>query len=103
MEFMPNVFVSLVLIVFGVALGFFSPKKKIWWYGYRTSQSMKSDESYVLANRISGRIMLALGIVFFIASIFLESKLMGMIMIAGVVFLFLFTEWKLYQFHKDKD
>jgi uncharacterized membrane protein len=103
MEFMPYVFVSLLLIVFGVALGFFSPKKKIWWYGYRTPQSMKSDESYVLANRISGRIMLALGIVFFIASIFLESKLMGMIMIAGVGFLFLLTEWRLYQFHKDKD
>ena len=64
---------------------------------------MKSDESYVLANRVSGRIMLALGIVFFIASIFLESKLMGMIMIAGFGFLFLFSEWKLFQFHKDKD
>jgi len=24
-------------------------------------------------------------------------------MIAGFGFLFLFTEWKLYQFHKDKD
>jgi uncharacterized membrane protein len=103
MEFMPYVFVSLLLIVFGVALGFFSPKKKIWWYGYRTPQSMKSDESYVLANRISGRIMLALGIVFFIASTFLESKFMGMIMIPGAVLMFLYTEWRLYQFHKDKD
>lgn len=100
MEFMPFIFVSLVFIVSGIALGFFSPKKKIWWYGYRTPQSMKSDESYVLANRISGRIMLFLGILIFITSTILESKLIGSIIFAGVVFLFAFTEWKLYQFHK---
>ena len=100
MEFMPFIFVSLVFIVFGIALGFFSPKKKIWWYGYRTPQSMKSDASYVLANRISGRIMLLLGLFIFIASAKLETYLTSRIMFAGIVFLFIFTEWKLYQFHK---
>ena len=100
MEFMPFIFVSLVFIVFGIALGFFSPKKKIWWYGYRTPQSMKSDASYVLANRISGRIMLLLGLFIFIASAKLETYLTSTLMFAGIVFLFIFTEWKLYQFHK---
>ena len=100
MEFMPFIFVSLVFIVFGIALGFFSPKEKIWWYGYRTPQSMKSDASYVLANRISGRIMLLLGLFIFIASGKLETYLTSTIMFAGIVFLFIFTEWKLYQFHK---
>ena len=100
MEFMPFIFVSLVFIVFGIALGFFSPKKKIWWYGYRTPQSMKSDASYVLANRISGRIMLLLGLFIFIASAKLETYLTSTLMFAGIVFLFTFTEWKLYQFHK---
>lgn len=100
---MPFFFVSLVFIVSGIALGFFSPKKKIWWYGYRTPQSMKSDASYVLANRISGRIMLLLGVIIFINSYFLESTITGIIMIAGIIFLFAFTEWKLYQFHKRCD
>ena len=103
MEFMPFIFVSLVFIVFGIALGFFSPKEKIWWYGYRTPQSMKSDASYVLANRISGRIMLLLGLFIFIASAKLETYLTRVIMFAGIVFLCIFTEWKLYQFHKRGD
>jgi uncharacterized membrane protein len=103
MEFIPFIFIGIVFIVFGIALGFFSPKKKIWWYGYRTPQSMKSDESYILANRISGRILIIVGVIISIASYFLQPKLTGIIMITGVVFVFSFTEWKLYQFHKNKD
>jgi uncharacterized membrane protein len=100
MEFAPFIFVSVVFIVFGIALGFFSPKKKIWWYGYRTPQSMKSDESYVYANRISGRIMIILGLIISGASLFLETHINGLIIIAGVVVLLVVTELKLYRFHK---
>lgn len=102
MEFVPFIFVSLVFIVFGIALGFLSPKKKIWWYGYRTPQSMKSNESYILANRISGRILILVGVIILITSYFLEPTITGIIMIASLVFLFVFTEWKLYYFHKNK-
>lgn len=102
MEFIPFTFVSLVFIVFGIALGFFSPKKKIWWYGYRTPQSMKSNESYILANHISGRILVLVGVIILITSYFLEPTITGIIMIASLVFLFVFTEWKLYYFHKNK-
>ncbi len=102
MEFIPFTFVSLVFIVSGIALGFFSPKKKIWWYGYRTPQSMKSDESYILANRISGKILVLVGVIILITSYFLEPTITGIIMITSLVFLFVFTEWKLYYFHKNK-
>lgn len=36
MNFVPFGFISILFVVIGIALGFFSPKKKIWWYGYRT-------------------------------------------------------------------
>ncbi|MCE2963138.1 MAG: SdpI family protein [Chitinophagales bacterium] len=100
---MPFIFVSLIFIVFGIALGFFSPNKKIWWYGYRTPQSMKSDASYVFANRISGRILISLGLLIFTTSAILEPYLTKLIIFTGLVFLFTFTEWKLYQYHKDLD
>jgi uncharacterized membrane protein len=102
MEFIPFTFVSLVFIVSGIALGFFSPKKKIWWYGYRTPQSLKSDESYILANRISGRILVLVGVIILITSYFLEPTITGIIMIASLVYLFVYTEWKLYRFNKLK-
>jgi uncharacterized membrane protein len=103
MEFTPFILVSIVFIAFGIALGFFSPKKKIWWYGYRTPQSMKSNESYILANRISGRIMIIHGLLIFISSVFFETLFTKAIIIIGIVSMLAFTEWKLYQFHKNKD
>lgn len=92
---------AIIFLVVGVLLRFFSPKKRIWWYGYRTPSSMKSDASYVYANKLSGGIMIALSAIFFVATTYLPAQQQGWAIGGGVLLMILITEWMLYHFNKQ--
>lgn len=64
-----------LLLLMGLVLKIFPPKRINSSYGYRTPLSLKNQESWNYANRISGSIMLFGGILDFIASVFLAIYL----------------------------
>lgn len=53
---------GLIFAFSGYILFRFPPKKRNWWYGYRTATSQKSQERWDFAQKYSGRIMVYLGL-----------------------------------------
>lgn len=51
-----------VFIMAGALLRFFPPKKVNSLYGYRTTTSMRNAETWQLANRFAGRLMMQTGL-----------------------------------------
>lgn len=49
------------LLIFGLIVRFFPPKKPNNFYGYRTSRSMKSQKSWKFANAYSSNIFIVSG------------------------------------------
>ncbi|MBC6998576.1 SdpI family protein [Cytophaga sp. FL35] len=52
---------GVVFILSGSILYKYPPKKINWWYGYRTSTSIKSKERWDFAQKYSGKLMMKLG------------------------------------------
>ena len=64
-----NLLIPIICIIVGVTLVFFTPKKINSFIGYRTTRSMKNNETWKFAQKHSGLIQLILGIILFIITI----------------------------------
>ena len=53
----------ILLIIIAILWIVFPPKTRNYFYGYRTTLSMKTKENWKLANHFSSRVMLCTGIV----------------------------------------
>ena len=66
-NFSPFFYLSLMsgitAISAGLALRFFPPKNRNWFYGYRTKRSSKSQESWDFAQRHSSNGLILFGII----------------------------------------
>lgn len=54
---------GLILIISGVILNIFPPKKINVIYGFRTRKSMQSQEMWTLANQYSAKLSISIGLV----------------------------------------
>ncbi|MES2836760.1 MAG: SdpI family protein [Bacteroidota bacterium] len=65
-----------ILIVTGIIVWIFSPKKINHWYGYRTPKSMKSIENWNIANAYSARVLvlssLAIAPIYFVLIFYID-------------------------------
>ena len=52
---------GLIILLLGSVFSFFPPKKINRWYGYRTPRSMRNQETWNVANRFSGWLMIIAG------------------------------------------
>lgn len=82
------------LSIAGAILHFFPPKKINYWYGYRTSASMRSQERWDFAQKYSARGLVLLGLALmavslidklFNISLALEIFIALGLLIAGVI------------------
>jgi|GEM_PF-726173 len=86
-----------ILIVFVIAflvLWFFPPKKRNILYGYRTANSMKSEENWWFANNTFKKLLpfgiLAFGLMLYIKAVFFKTYLStGMNMFITLILSFL--------------
>lgn len=61
---------GLLLVLFGYIFLKYPPKRINWFYGYRTSSSMKSQERWDFAQRHSARGMMRVGLYMLLAGLF---------------------------------
>jgi len=97
--------VGVVFLAISIFLIKFPPKKINGLYGYRTSRSMQSQEAWDYSQRYSSKIMVVLGLVYFvlgITSLFVpkQEDMVGalvsiVIVLSGVFFMFYKTERQL--------
>lgn len=92
---------GLLFAISGYILYRFPPKKRNWWYGYRTAASQKSQERWDFAQKYSGKLValwgLALLAVGLLGSLFnlpvLLAILLGLFLpLAVCIHLFIATE-----------
>nr|WP_262896437.1 SdpI family protein [Adhaeribacter terrigena] len=78
---------------------FFPPKKINWYYGYRTSTSMRNHEVWKAGNRYASQLLWQLGLVMFLFGVFtfplppsaftgiLAGILLMLLLVGGMYFL----------------
>lgn len=54
--------IPVVILFFGVIM-FMNPFSQNWIFGYKTKQSMKNNENWVISQRLAGAIWIGLGII----------------------------------------
>ena len=64
---------SIVVLLMGVALTLFPPKKKINKYGYRTKAAMSSQENWDLAQKLAGRFLIINGVAVMLIAVLLQA------------------------------
>ncbi|HEX9026490.1 MAG TPA: SdpI family protein [Clostridium sp.] len=64
-----NLIIPIIMLFFGVKFRNHSPKNINGIYGYRTSMSMKNDETWEFAHNYCGRLWIRLGFIILIISI----------------------------------
>lgn len=62
-------FCGFSFVVFGGIMYFFPPKKRNQWYGYRTAQSLATEENWKFAQRYSAKCMSSMGVLQLIISL----------------------------------
>lgn len=62
-------FIPIILLIMGLGMYFFPPKKINSFIGYRSNKSMKDQESWDYAQKMSGYISTILGFVMLIATV----------------------------------
>ncbi|AEV69979.1 SdpI family protein [Acetivibrio clariflavus] len=67
--FFCNLLIPVIMIIVGYLMYKHPPKKINAFYGYRTSRSMKNDETWKFAHDYCGRIWIKLGFVLLIPTI----------------------------------
>lgn len=72
-----DLFIPLVMVVFGIIMLKRPPKNINNFYGYRTARSMKNIETWKFAHRICGKLWLALGIASVFPSIIVPCLFYG--------------------------
>lgn len=73
--FIGCVILPFLIILFGVISYRFTPKKINGFFGFRTEQSMKNDETWIFAHKYCGKLWMKLGI--------------GMLITSAIIFAFL--------------
>lgn len=61
--------IPIIMLGFGYVMRKYPPKKINGIYGYRTSKSMKSDETWKFAHEFCGRIWVKVGLVMLLVSL----------------------------------
>jgi len=101
---LPQLLVTAVFLLCGVIMMRFPPKKINPWYGYRTLASMRSEEAWKFAQKLSARrfILLAAGSAIISVIVWLselQEPWVPLVMLAsligGFVYLFRSVEKKL--------
>jgi uncharacterized membrane protein len=89
--FVFNLIIPVIMLFSGVKFKNSSPKKINWIYGYRTSRSMKSKETWEFAHHCCGRlwtkigsIMLVISILISIVALRFDDNVQGIIVIVLV-------------------
>ena len=67
--FVCNLIIPIIMLFFGVKFKNHSPKNINGIYGYRTSMSMKNEETWEFAHRYCGQLWIKLGFIILIISI----------------------------------
>ncbi len=86
---------GLLFALSGYILKTYPPKSINWWYGYRTSSSMKGQEQWDFAQVLAGREMIRSGAILFVFGIggawlpLTEILAVGLALGAVIVFAFL--------------
>lgn len=84
-----------VIIIAGIILSLFPPKKINSIYGYRTASSMRNKENWDKANKYSSRLMIIFGIVILLISFIFKSTMINLITLGVSIFLiFILVETK---------
>ena len=63
-----DLLIPLLMIIIGIILCKYPPKKINRFYGYRTSLSRKNMETWIFANKYCGKITFLVGLISFIPS-----------------------------------
>jgi len=83
-----DVFLPIILIVFGILALAVIPRRPNWFVGYRTSRACKNQETWVFAHRHFGRQLIIFSLVFVILSIertLLRSADASSLLIGGII------------------
>jgi len=68
-NFAVDVFLPLILIVFGIFALLVIPRKPNWIMGYRTSMACKNQDTWVFAHKHFGKQMIIFGLVYVLLSV----------------------------------
>lgn len=99
---------GIIFIIVGLITFYFPPKKINHLYGYRTSNSMKSQKRWEVAQLNSSKLMILIGFVLFAISILLgftkiEFHIITAIettsLIISIAILFIYVENKIKKIH----
>lgn len=84
--FVCNLIIPVIMLFFGVKFKKHSPKNINGFYGYRTSRSMKSKETWEFAHKYCGELWMKLGLIMLFISmgvsiigIMLDDKVQGIV------------------------
>lgn len=93
---MEGLLFGAVLIIAGIILSLFPPKKINSLYGYRTSRSMRNKKNWDLANKYSSRLMIIFGIVILFISFVFKSTILNLITLGiSIILIFILVEIKI--------
>lgn len=67
-----NILIPVIMVVFGTIFGTHIPKKINTIYGYRTTRSMKNQDTWQFAHKYWGGLWIRLGIIVLIPSVLLS-------------------------------
>ncbi|ESU31865.1 hypothetical protein G3A_14420 [Bacillus sp. 17376] len=87
---------GIIILLAGIILSLFPPKKINKIYGYRTSKSMRSKENWDKANRYSSRLMILFGVIILLFSFVIRSPILNLINLgASIILIFILVEMKI--------
>lgn len=75
--FCVNLLIPVCMIAFGRYFGHHTPKEINYLFGYRTTMSMKNEDTWQFANRYMGKLWWKLGWILLVVSIVLSLLLLG--------------------------
>ena len=64
-----DLLVPIILVIVGLIMYKFPPKKINFFVGYRTNNSMKNDENWEFANKYSAKLLFICGCILFVLSL----------------------------------
>ena len=71
-HFFTNLLIPTIMIIASGWLLFFTPQKINSFFGYRTTRSMKNTDTWIYAQKLSGKIMFIIGILVFFITIIIQ-------------------------------